>query len=304
MKQNLLKTKFCRIDFSNPTVLASGILGTNSDLLQMIGKQGAGAVTTKSIGPKERLGNKNPSVIVLEHGLINSVGLPSAGIKELKPEFESLKKLSIPLIASIYGSSADDYVQVAKEVSKYNPDIIELNISCPNKKDGLIFGVSEELAAKVVKKVKKATKIPVMPKLTPNCTDIAGIAKACEKAGADAICAINTLKGMAISIDAKRPILANKIGGLSGPAIKPLAVRCVYEIYEAVKIPILGVGGITDAEDAIEMMMAGASLVGLGSAVYYGGPEVFSELTKELQRWMEKNKIKSIKELVGKAHKK
>jgi dihydroorotate dehydrogenase (NAD+) catalytic subunit len=168
----------------------------------------------------------------------------------------------------------------------------------------MVFGKSPELVSELISEVKKCTAIPIMPKLTPNCDDIGEIAVACEKAGADMISAINTVgPGMVIDIDARKPLLNFKTGGVSGPAIKPIAIRCVYDIYERVKIPILGIGGVSSGKDAIEMLMAGASAVGIGSAVYYDGIEVFSKINKEIEKWMKENKIKSIKEIIGVAHK-
>lgn len=299
----MLGVKLCNINLDNPTILASGILGTSASLLKKVANSGAGAVTTKSIGPKPREGNKNPTVLEWEHGLINAVGLPSPGYKNLEPELKQLKSIKKPCIVSIYGSSIEDYVDIASYVSKFSPDFIELNISCPNKKDGVIFATDANLSKQLVSSVKKVTKIPVITKLTPNCANIAEIAKACEEAGTDAINAINTVKGMIIDIEAKKPVLAYKTGGISGPAIKPIAIRCVYQIYEAVKVPIIGTGGILNGEDAIEMLMAGATAVGIGTAVYYHGINVFNKICNEMKVWLKKHSYKSVNEIIGIAHK-
>jgi len=301
----MLETNFCGIKLKSPLVLASGILGTSPELMQRIANSGAGAVTTKSIGPIEREGWKNPTVIELEHGLLNAVGLPSPGYNNMEEEFSELNKIKVPWIASVYGSSIEEYVKVAEYVSKKNPSMIELNISCPNSKaHGQIFGINPEIAKEITQKTKQACgKIPIMPKLTPQATDICEIAMACEEGGANAICAINTVQGMAIDIEMRKPVLSNKMGGLSGPAIKPIAIRCVYQIFEKVKIPILGMGGITRGEDAIEMIMAGATAVGVGSAVYYNGIDCFKKINSEMENWMKKNKVKNLEEIKGAAHK-
>ena len=301
----MLETEFCGLKLKNPTVLASGILGTNAALLKRVVREGAGAVTMKSIGPREKLGHPNPTVIEWEHGLINAVGLPSPGYQNIESEFAELKNCSAPIIASIYGASVEEFETVAEAVAEYKPAIIEINISCPNtKKEGQIFGMSPEMATDVVSAVvAKTGKIPVMPKLTPQAPKIADIAIACEKAGANAICAVNTLgPGMLIDIEARKPILANKFGGVSGPAIKPIAVRCVYQIYRAVSIPILGMGGINSGKDAVEMMMAGASAVGIGTATHYRGIEAFKLIADEIKQWMKEHEVKSVKDLVGAAH--
>jgi dihydroorotate dehydrogenase (NAD+) catalytic subunit len=301
----MLETDFCGLKMKNPTVLASGIMGCNAALLKRVARSGAGAVTMKSIGPKEKEGHKNPTVLEWEHGLINAVGLPSAGYKNAEKEFKELEKCKSPVIASIYGSSVEEFTEVAEGIIGFEPAMIEINISCPNtKREGQIFGTSPEVAAEVVKAVAEVCgKIPIMPKLTPQANNIAAVASACEQAGANAICAINTLgPGMVIDADARKPVLANKFGGVSGPAIKPIALRCVYQIYEAVSVPILGLGGISNGRDAIEMAMAGATAVGVGSATFYRGIDAFKLITDEMKTWMKKQGVKSFKEIVGAAH--
>jgi dihydroorotate dehydrogenase (NAD+) catalytic subunit len=299
-----INTSLGHIALKKPLVLASGILGTNAAIMRRCIDDGCGAVTMKSIGPVERLGHQNPTVIDFGAGMINAVGLPTPGYLNMDEEWKELAhQIKEPIIASIYGSSVEDYCNIIKYINKFNPTIIELNVSCPNKKAGMSFGKSCDLVAELVSEAKKCTKIPIMPKLTPNCDNIAEIAKACEKAGADMISAINTVgPGMIIDIETARPVLAYGTGGVSGPAIKPIAIKCVYDIYDAVKIPILGMGGISNGEDAIEMMMAGASAVGVGTAVYYDGTKVFDKINKEIIDWMLKHDIKSLKEIIGKAH--
>jgi len=298
-----LSTSIAGVKLKNPTILSSGIFGTSSELIKRAFENNAGAATIKSIGPMPRDGNNNPSVIDFGHGLLNAVGLPSPGYKNMDMEFNELSKIKEPVVWSIYGSRIEDYVEITENIIKYNPKIIELNISCPNKENGMLFSQDKECAADVTRKVKNVAKDSlVVPKLSPNVSNIADIAYACEKAGADAINAINTVQGMVINIDAKTPVLHYKKGGMSGPAIRPIAVRCVYEIYEKVSIPIIGTGGIMNGRDAIEMIQAGASAVGIGSAVYYHKIGVFRNIVNEIKEWMQENDYNSIKELIGIAH--
>lgn len=300
-----MSVSFCRAKMKNPTVLASGFLGTSIEMLKRVAGEGAGAVTFKSIGPKVKSGHRNPTVLAYEWGVINAVGLPSAGYKDTKTELARIKEVKAPVFVSIYGASVEEFKEVAEAVARYKPAVIELNISCPNTKaEGMIFGCSEKLSAEVVAAVKDVSgKVPVMPKLTPQAVDIGKVAKACEEAGADAIAAINTVgPGMLINIEARKPVLDYKRGGISGPAVRPIAVRCVYDIYEAVDLPILGIGGVTEGRDAIELMQAGASVVGIGSGIYYRGIDVFSKVCEEMKVWMKENGFKNVEELVGIAH--
>ena len=299
-----LSTSIAGVKLKNPTILSSGIFGTSSELIKRAFENNAGAATIKSIGPRPRDGNNNPSVIDFGHGLLNAVGLPSPGYKNMDMEFNELSKIKEPVIWSIYGSRIEDFIDITKYIIRYKPRIIELNISCPNKENGMLFSQDKKSAANVTRSVKEiAEKTIVIPKLSPNVSNISEIAYACEKAGADAINAINTVQGMVINIDAKKPVLDYKKGGMSGPALKPIAVRCVYEIYEKVSIPIIGTGGIMNGRDAIEIIQAGASAVGIGSGVYYHGIEVFRNIVNEIKEWMQENDYNSIKELIGIAHK-
>ncbi len=300
----MLSTNFAGIELKNPVILASGILGANAELLIKIANAEAGAVTMKSIGPSERNGHNNPTVIAWEHGLLNAVGLPSPGYKKMEEEWKLLEKSPVPIIASIYGANVPEFEEVARAVAEKKPAMIEANISCPNsEKHGQLFGTSTEASAEVISAVKKEIgKIPLIAKLTPQALNIGEIAKACEEAGADAICAINTVQGMLINIEAHKPILHFKKGGISGPAIKPVAVKCIWDIYEAVKIPILGMGGVQSGRDAIELMQAGATAIGIGSGVYYEGIGIFKKVCDEIETWMKENGYKSVKELIGIAH--
>ncbi|MEM4267254.1 MAG: dihydroorotate dehydrogenase [Candidatus Woesearchaeota archaeon] len=299
-----ISVTLCGHRLKNPTILASGILGMGSSMLREVARNGAGALTLKSSGLLPREGHRNPKVIEWAHGLANCYGLTNPGIDEMLEELRSLQDLNVPIIASIFGADRYEFVQLAEKVSVCNPSIIELNLSCPNTKEhGMIFGLSTKACYDVVSEVKNAAKVPVFAKLTPQAPNIAEVAKACEEAGADGITAINTLgPGMFINIDVAKPMLSYKTGGLSGPAIRPVAVRCVYEIYESVEIPIIGTGGVTTGRDAIELMMAGATAVGIGSAVYYRGINVFQKVSEEINDWLENSGYSSLTDIIGVAH--
>jgi dihydroorotate dehydrogenase (NAD+) catalytic subunit len=240
--------------------------------------------------------------------MLNAIGLANAGVENEIRELKTLnKKTKAIIIASVFENSPENFIQVVKHISEGKPHVIELDLSCPHLsgkgfekyKD---FASDPESIEQVVRAAKSSTKIPIVAKLSPNTHDIGALAIAAEQAGADGITAINTAGGMLISAEFKKPILANKYGGLSGPAIKPIALKCVYQIYKSVKIPIIGTGGITNGLDAIEMMMAGATAVGIGTATYYRGIDAFKQITKEMEDWMERNGYNSAKDLIGAAH--
>lgn len=299
-----LSLELCGVPLKNPTVLSSGILGTSPEILKLAEKKGAGAVTTKSIGLRRREGHPGPILTEVTGGFLNAVGLSNPGLEKGVEKIREAKKiLKVPLIASIFAFSLTDFGKVAKGICEASPDMIEVNISCPNveSEHGKPFSTDPAMAAEAAKIVKENVNVPLIVKLSPNVSDIKEIAKAVER-HCDCISAINTVgPGMSIDLDTRMPILSNKSGGLSGPAIKPVAVRCVYDISRAVKVPVIGVGGITTGEDAIEMMMAGASAVGIGTGVYYRGIEVFSKVNSEIQEFMRARGIKSVRELVGSA---
>lgn len=301
-----LSTSIAGVKLRNPTVLASGILGVTASSLVRVSKSGAGAVTSKSIGLIKRKGHSNPVIVGVQSGLLNSLGLSCPGINESLEELsEAKKRLTTPLIVSFYGKTIKEFGDVAEKVSEIKPEFIEANISCPNVESSLgkPFGSSPETAAKVTREIKDRTDIPLIVKLTPNVSDIVEVAKAVEAAGADALNAINTLgPGMAIDLKTKQPILSNKFGGLSGPAIKPIAVRCIYQIYEAVDVPLIGTGGISSGRDAVEMMMAGASAVGLGTAVLWRDVGVFSLICNEIKEFMKEEGLSKLEEIIGAAH--
>jgi dihydroorotate dehydrogenase (NAD+) catalytic subunit len=304
LKQNILG-----ITFQNPTVLASGIWGITASSWKEVAKNGAGAVTTKSLWPHEHKGHPNPTVISTEHWTLNAVGVPDAGPEKARDEIgEYMKSHEVPIIANIIADSVDNYGVIAKEIADLKPDVIEVNISCPNVEDelGKPFACSAPDASAVTKEVKKHTgTIPVFVKLSPNVDDIGAIAKSVVSAGADGITVINTFgPGMAIDLKTRKPILANKVGGLSGPGLKPIAVRCVADCYSAVdgKVPIIGTGGVHTGEDALELIMAGASLIGIGTAIGARGRDVFKKVCEEMSAWCDSEGIKNLSEIIGSAH--
>ncbi len=303
----MLETVFLGKKFKNPLVNASGVLGVTADCMVDVIKQGAGGVTTKSIHINPRKGHKNPTILGLgkEIGMINAVGLSGEGIKNASEEYSRFKtKLpNVPLIVSIYGGTFEEFEQVAKEAEKTYADIIEVNISCPNVEDefGRPFAcdiISSQKVTEIVKKYCPSKSVVI--KLSPNVSSIGTVARAVEEAGADGICAINTIgPGLVIDPYMRCPILSNKVGGVSGPAMKPIALKCVWDIFKAVKIPIIGTGGIETGKDAIEMIMVGATLIGVGTAVYSRGIEVFGKIAKEMEEFMKEEKIKSLDEIRG-----
>jgi len=292
------------LKFRNPTMLASGFLGVSGLTLGRAVEAGAGAIVTKSSSLKPREGNPGPTIVELPVGLLNAIGLASPGIVLMKDEIEEAKRSGVPVIVSVFGFSVSDYSKSARFAETYGADAVELNVSCPHVSGVSEIGQDPKIVAKVTRTVKKAVDIPVFAKLSPNVSNIVEIGRAVERAGADAITAINTIKGMLIDIRVRLPVLSAKIGGLSGPAIKPVAVRCVYELVEKVKLPIIGVGGIMGWEDAVEFFLAGASAVQIGTAILRKDLNVFSEVTQGLASYLKANGFTSVSELVGLAHSK
>jgi dihydroorotate dehydrogenase (NAD+) catalytic subunit len=300
---NRLATEIAGLKLANPTMLASGILGYTGLSLKSVLEAGAGAVVTKTMGLEPRTGYPNPTVVQTDCGLLNAMGLPNPGISHFKEEMKELKNTRVPTIVSIYGYSPEEFATVAEAAAKMGADAIELNVSCPHiKKAGAEIGCDPQLLTEIVKEVKKTVDKPVIAKLTPNVANIGEIAEAAEKAGADAITAINTVKAMSIEIETGRPLLANKFGGLSGPAIKPIAVRSVYDVYSSVNVPVIGCGGISNWQDAIEFMLAGASAIQIGTAIAFKGVNVFSSVTKGIDKYLQRKGFRNVKELVGLAH--
>lgn len=303
MRNDRLSIDLAGLKLGNPTMLASGILGLSAGTLQNIAMGGAGAIVTKSVGLKSRIGYPNPTVIQVKAGLINAVGLPNPGIDEFAKEIRDVKNFNIPVIVSIYGYSAKEYAKAARKAIDAGADAVELNVSCPHVEGtGSEIGQDSKVLGEVVKNVKSVSKKPVLVKLSPNVTDIVENAKAAASAGADALTATNTVRAMAIDTETAKPVLSNRIGGLSGPAMKPIAVRCVYEIYQNVKVPIIGCGGIVDWRDAVEFLVAGASAVQIGTAVALKGPNVFKIVTRGINIYLERKGFRSVKEIVGLSH--
>ncbi len=302
---NRLAVEIAGLKLSNPTMLAAGILGMTEASLREAFVCGAGAVVTKSVGLKPREGYPNPTVAQVACGLLNAMGLPNPGIHEFKGEIEELKQSAtyVRLIVSIYGFSTSEFVKVSKVAVDAGADALELNLSCPHVKEtGAEIGQNPDLVTEVVREVKKNVKKQVFVKLTPNVANILDVAKAAVDAGADALTVMNTVRAMAIDVETTRPILANRIGGLSGPAIKPIAVRSVYEIYREVNVPIVGCGGVTNWQDAVEFMLAGASAVQIGTAIATEGLGVFKAVTRGIDDYLKRKGFRSVKEIVGLSH--
>ena len=298
-----LAIEIAGLKLANPTMLASGILGLSGLMLKRVVDAGAGAVVTKSVGLEPRDGYPNPTVVQAECGLLNAVGLPNPGVHSFGEEIREAKELGVPIIVSVYGFSSEEFAEAARVAVEAGADAIELNVSCPHvEKTGAEIGQSPQSVAEVVKKVKGRVDRPVFVKLTPNVADIVEVARAATEAGVDAITAINTVRAMIIDVETTRPILANKVGGLSGTAIKPIAVRCVYEVYREVDVPVIGCGGISTWRDAVEFMLAGASAVQMGTAVAFNGLDVFKSVTKGVDAYVKKRGFRSVKEIVGLSH--
>jgi dihydroorotate dehydrogenase (NAD+) catalytic subunit len=295
--------KIAGIELKNPTILASGIMGTTGAALARMSRNGAGAVVTKSIGPVPKKGHNNPSMVELECGYINAMGLPNPSYSGFCEEIGIAKsKTDAPLIASIFGGNAAEFTEVAKGLLSSKPDCFELNVSCPHAEGyGASVGTDPDLVHEITAAVVDAVDVPVWVKLTPNVTDITSIGRAAESAGASAVVAINTVRGMAIDIHSGYPILGNRFGGLSGPAIKPVAVKCVYDLYEVLDVPVIGVGGITCWEDAIEMMLAGASAVEIGSAVHED-TQIFEKISKGIDTYLQKYGHSYTEDITGLSH--
>ncbi|MBQ4585640.1 MAG: dihydroorotate dehydrogenase [Clostridia bacterium] len=300
-----LKTELCGIELDNPLIPASGTFGFGYEFAEIYDINMLGSFSFKGTTKDPRFGNPTPRIAECDRGMINSVGLQNPGVeKVIENELPKLKRcFSKPVMANVSGFSVEEYVYTVERLDKEEQiGWFEVNVSCPNVHGGgMSFGTSPEAASSVVRAVKAVTKKPVIVKLSPNVTDIVAIAKACEEAGADGISLINTLLGMKIDLKSKKPVVANKMGGFSGPAIKPVAIRMVYQVYEAVKIPIVGGGGISSAEDVIEMMLAGASAVEIGAANLVD-PMACPKIIEDLPRVMEKYGIKNLKDIIGGAH--
>ncbi len=299
------KVELCGIELDNPLIPASGTYGYGHEFAELYDINCLGSFSFKGTTLEPRFGNPTPRIAECSSGMINAVGLQNPGVKAVvEKELPEMKKFfHKPVMANICGFSIEEYTEVSRILGKEEQvGWLEINVSCPNVHGGgMSFGVTCDGAASVVKAVKNVTDKPVIIKLSPNVTDIVSIAKACEDAGADGISMINTMLGMRIDLRTKKPVIANKMGGFSGPAIKPVALRMVYQVYEAVKIPIVGMGGISSAEDVIEMMLAGATAVEIGSANLVD-PYICRDIINKLPEVMEKYKINNLKDIIGGAH--
>ncbi len=297
----MLENNLSGLKLKSPLILASGILGVSYSSMKRLFDAGIGAVTSKSIGPRPRKGYKNPSIIEIYPGtFLNAVGLGNPGIDNFLSEIKEIKKSKIPLIVSVFGDSNESYLHVATKAEQAGADAIEINISCPHAAVSSI-GIDSDLTFSVVQTLKEKLGVPLFVKLNPNVTDIGKIALAAQKGGADGVVAINTLSAMVIDINTKRPILAHGSGGLSGKAIHPIAVKKVYDLHQLLKIPIIGCGGISTWKDVVEFILAGASAVQIGTALY-NGVEIITRINKSLHKYLENNGYTSITELIGLSH--
>ncbi len=299
------KVKLCGIELDNPIIPASGTFGFGYEFAELYDINILGSLSFKGTTLEPRFGNPCPRIAECDSGMLNAVGLQNPGVDKVKEiELPKLRRVfNKPSMANVSGFSIHEYVETVRKLDT-EEDIgwFEINISCPNVHGGgMSFGTSPEMAEAVTRAVRDVTKKPIIIKLSPNVTDIVSIAKACEAGGADGVSLINTLMGMRIDLKTKKPIIANKTGGFSGPAIKPVAVRMIYQVYDAVNIPIVGMGGVSTAEDVIELMLAGATAVEVGAANLVN-PYAARDIILDLPRVMEKYRINSLEEIIGGAH--
>ena len=295
-----MRVKIAGVELNNPVTVASGTFGSGEEYSEFVDLNRLGAVTTKGVANVPWPGNPTPRVAEIHSGMMNAIGLQNPGIDVFcKRDIPFLRQYDTKIIVNVCGRSTEDYCEVVERLANEDVDMLEINISCPNVKEGgIAFGQNPKAAEEITRAVKKYAKQPVIMKLSPNVTSISEMAKAVEAGGADAISLINTLTGMKIDINRKTFALANKTGGVSGPAIHPIAVRMVYEAANAVNVPIIGMGGIETAEDAIEMLLVGASAVSVGTANFYN-PNVTMEIVDGIARYMEQNHFASVQDMVG-----
>lgn len=296
-----LSVNIAGVSFKNPILTASGTCGYGEALSDIFDLSQLGGIVTKTITKKPRDGHPPPRTAEVRAGMLNAIGLANVGVdKFISEKLTYLEKFDTRVIVNVAGTKTGDYVDLCARLNDYpRADMVELNFSCPNVDVGMEIATSAKLAEETVSKVKKMFSRPVIAKLSPNVTNIGEIARACENGGADAVSLINTLVGMAVDIETFRPRLTNNTGGLSGPAIKPVALACVHKVYKAVNIPIIGIGGISDYRDVIEFFLCGATAVQIGTALFVE-PDAPVKIIKQLKKYLLKNKIKSIRELTGK----
>ncbi|ATZ16128.1 dihydroorotate dehydrogenase (NAD+) catalytic subunit [Entomoplasma freundtii] len=301
----MLKTNFLGFDLQCPLTVGSGTFGYGDAYKKINSINELGILTTKGLSLMSREGNPQPRIAQIPMGLLNSVGLENPGFAEFKEKVvPAYSQLNVPIMVNISGRTIEEYQQLAAKLNEIAEiALIELNISCPNVKEGgILFGTNLDLTRETVRAVRQVlTKKKLIVKLSPSVSDIQAFAKVCEDEGADALCLINTIPALHIDIKTKKPVLGNGIGGLSGPAIKPIAVRMVYQVAQVVNIPIIGMGGITSTEDAIEFMMAGASIIGIGTGLFQK-PNLIQEIKTGLQQYCQENNLNNIQEIVGAAH--
>ena len=295
-----MRVKIAGVEWNNPVTVASGTFGSGEEYSEFVDLNRLGAVTTKGVANVPWPGNPTPRVAEIHSGMMNAIGLQNPGIDVFcKRDIPFLRQYDTKIIVNVCGRSTEDYCEVVERLANEDVDMLEINISCPNVKEGgIAFGQNPKAAEEITRAVKKYAKQPVIMKLSPNVTSISEMAKAVEAGGADAISLINTLTGMKIEYQSEDFALANKTGGVSGPAIHPIAVRMVYEAANAVNVPIIGMGGIETAEDAIEMLLVGASAVSVGTANFYN-PNVTMEIVDGIARYMEQNHFASVQDMVG-----
>ncbi len=295
-----ISVDICGVRLKNPVIAASGTYGFGEEYTDLYPLERLGGISCKGTTLQPKDGNIPPRIAETPSGILNSVGLQNPGVEHfIKTDLPRLKKQDVAVIANIAGAGIEDYAETAARLDETDVDIIEVNISCPNvKQGGATWGVTCAGAESVTKAVRNATKKPIMIKLTPNVTDITEIARAVEAQGADAVSLINTLLGMRIDINTRRPILHNNVGGLSGPAVFPVAVRMVWQVHNAIKLPIVGMGGISSAADAVEMMLAGASAVQIGTAIF-NDPYVPIKVSQGIERYLSDNGIAKVSDIVG-----
>ncbi len=296
------KINFCGVDFKNPIVTASGTFGFGMEYNQIVPIEEYGGFGAKGLTRYPREGNKPPRIAETPSGILNSVGLQNPGVEYFAENIMPvLSDYDTNVIANMSGNTVEEYCEMAQILSDTDVSLIEMNISCPNvKHGGLAFGTDPKVVNELTKEVKKYCKKPLVVKLSPNVTSIAEIAKAAEDGGADALSLINTMLGMKIDINTRRPVLKNNTGGLSGPAVKPVAIRMICEVHNAVNLPIIGMGGVMNGADVIEMMLAGASLVALGTGLF-AKPDLIIQVKQEIEEYMQKNNIDNINTLIGAA---
>ncbi len=306
-----LGVTLCGVRFRNPVVLASGILGLSQEVFVRLAEAGVGGVTTKSCSLQPRVGWHNPTIVNWGPGLINAVGLSNPGVEvmveEIRAARQRLQPLGVPIIASIFANSIYDFGVLARYIGEAGPDLIEVNISCPNvdAQHEEMFSSNAYVSGQVTRAVKRHARCPVVIKLSPNVDNIVAIAREVANAGADAICAVNSFgPGIVLDIDTARPVLSNRTGGVSGPAIRPIAVRCVHDICKALRggrVQVIGTGGVATGRDAVEMMLVGATCVGVGSAVCQGGLGVFADIAAGIAAYMDRHGYRSVDEFRGRA---